>query len=65
MKQMEEPIESRHEPIERNRVINEASERLLGIWEDSGAPDPIRRAQEAVRLLESLEDRASGSPGAK
>jgi hypothetical protein len=45
----------------REQVLNEASERLLGISKKNYDNDPINRAQEVVKLLESLQNRNSNS----
>ncbi len=45
---------------ERNRVLNEASERLLGITPNASEMNPANRAEKAIRLLESLQEKRKG-----
>ncbi|MGD0337963.1 MAG: hypothetical protein ABSB78_04180 [Bacteroidota bacterium] len=45
----------------REQVLNEASERLLGISKKANNNDPAHRTQEVIKLLESLQDRDSNS----
>jgi hypothetical protein len=56
MKNKTTKLDSYNAPEKRDKIIMEASEKILGISKVTFSKSPIQRTQEAIKLLKSLHN---------
>lgn len=62
MSRREKGSEAHSEVLDRERLLNEASERLLGFSKEARTSDPASRAEQAIELIRSVQSERSRRP---